>query len=375
MTAASGRRRLLFVVNDAAFFLSHRLPIALAARDAGFDVHVATAPNTGEAGVEKAGLPFHPIPLGRRSASPMQEARSIASLVALFRRLRPEIVHLVTIKPNLYGSLAARIARVPRVVNAISGLGYIFISTGWRATARRAAVAAAYRVALRHPSKRVIFQNPDDRDEFILRGWLRSEDAALIRGSGVDIGAFTPMPEPSGVPLVVLASRMLKDKGVRELVDAARTLKSRGVAARFVLVGAVDPGNPSSLTEAELQRWVTEGIVEWSGRREDMPAVFAQANLVALPSYREGLPKVLIEAAASGRAIVTTDVPGCREVVEDGSNGLLVSAKSVEPLADALERLIRDPALRAAMGRRGRERAVQEFSLESVIRQTLELYE
>ncbi|MFZ5468998.1 MAG: glycosyltransferase family 4 protein [Myxococcota bacterium] len=366
--------RILFVVNNPDFFLSHRLPIALAARDAGCEVHVATPAVPSSERIRSHGFTFHPFELSRKGASPLAELRSFAQLAWLFRRLRPDLVHLVTIKPVLYGSIAARLLSVPRVVAAVSGLGYIFIAQGARATLRRKLVELGYRFAFAHPKLSVIFQNPDDRDELVGRGLVEAEDSVLIRGSGVNIAQFVPTPEPKGTPTVVLASRLLLDKGVREFVEAARSLRSRGLEARFVLVGAVDAGNPASLSEDDVRSWVAEGTVEWWGHREDMPEVFAQAHIVCLPSYREGLPKVLLEAAACGRAIVTTDVPGCREVVQHEENGLLVPARDSVALADALRTLVADSERRRLFGQRSRRRAETEFSLEHVIRETLRLY-
>jgi glycosyltransferase involved in cell wall biosynthesis len=203
---------------------------------------------------------------------------------------------------------------------------------------------------------------------------VEASRSVLIRGSGVDLARYTPAPEPEGVPLVVLPARMLRDKGVEEFVAAARMLKQAGVNARFALVGDPDPENPAAISLAQLAAWREEGAVEYWGWRDDMATVFRQAHLVCLPSYREGLPKALIEAAACERALVTCDVPGCREVVSDGDNGLLVPARDSAALARALRRLIEDAGLRRALARRSRERAVAEFSLERVIADTLALY-
>ncbi len=369
-------RKLLFVINNPDFFLSHRLPIAEAAREAGFTVEIAAPERPSAETIRRLGFRFHPVPLTRSSAAPLAEARALLALVRLFRRERPDLVHLVTIKPVLYGGLAARIAKVPRVVGALSGLGYVFIARGLKASVRRRLVEVAYRVAFGHGDTRVIFQNPDDRAQFLARRLLDAEDTVLIRGSGVDLAQFIATPEPEATaPVVLFASRLLLDKGVGEFAEASRILRARGIEARFVLAGELDPGNPTSLTKGQLDGWISEGLVEWWGHRTDMPQVFAQAHIVCLPSYREGLPKVLIEAAAAGRAIVTSDVPGCREVVAHGDNGLLVPPRDARRLAEAIERLLVDPELRRRMGRRGRKRAEDEFSITTVIAQTLALYE
>jgi len=368
------RGRLLYVFNDAGFFLSHRLPVARAAAAAGYEVHVATPPGPSVAQVQGHGFGHHPIGLTRRGVNPGGELAAFAALARLYRRLRPELIEHATIKPVLYGGLAARLLRQPAVVSWMTGLGFVFISGGARATLVRRFVAAGYRAALDRPAAWVIFENPDDRDLFVSRGLASRDRARLIRGAGVDMDRFHPTPEPPGPPTVVLAGRMLRDKGVIEFVDAARALRSAGGTARFALVGSADPGNPAGLPEAQLRAWHAEGAVEWWGQRDDMPEVLSQAHVACLPSYREGLPKVLVEAAACARAIVATDAPGCREVVRHEWNGLLVPVRDAAALADALGRLLRDPAERARMGARGRTWVEQEFSEQHVIGQTLAVY-
>jgi glycosyltransferase involved in cell wall biosynthesis len=370
-----GRRaRLLVVVNDSAFFLSHRLPIALAAREAGAEVHVATGPGEAGARITALGFPFHPLPISRRGVGIAAEARTILAMARLYRTIRPDLVHHVTIKPVIYGSIAARWTRVPHVVNAISGLGYVFASRGPKAAVLRAFVRPLYRQAFRHPSSRAIFQNPDDRDRLLADGLLRREATVLIRGSGVDPVRFGARPEPEGLPVVVLASRMLWHKGVGEFVEAARSLRDLGVSARFVLAGDTDPGNPTAIPRKQLEAWHAEGVIEWWGHCDDMPTIFARSHIVCLPSVREGVPKVLLEAASCGRAIVTTDTPGCREIVRHGENGLLVGVRDVSGLADAILRLTEAPELRRRMGARGRMIAESEFSVDRVVAETLDVY-
>jgi glycosyltransferase involved in cell wall biosynthesis len=369
----SGGPRLLFVVNDASFFLSHRLALAEGARVCGYDVHIATPPGHDVGRLAALDIPHHPIPLSRRGMRPWEETASLAALHALYRRLRPDLVHHVTVKPVLYGSIAARLAGVPAVVNAVPGLGYLFIAEGPAARARRRAVVTAYRLAFRGRTH-VIFQNEDDRKVFVAARVIPHERTAVIRGSGVDLAAFAPSPEPVGPIMIVLPARMLWDKGVGEFVVAARTLGAAGADLRCVLVGDVDPGNPSSIPQARLRDWQAEGVIEWWGHRSDMPAVLAAAHIVCLPSYREGLPKSLLEAAASARPIVATDVTGCRDIVRDGENGFLVPARDAATLAQRLHRLAVEPDLRRRMGRRGREIAEAEFGVQRVVTATLELY-
>lgn len=369
------RPRLVFVVNDPSFFLSHRLPLALAARRAGADVHVATQSGQAAEQIAAEGLPFHRVPINRSSVGLLGEIQTVLALFRLYRALRPDIVHHVTIKPVIYGSIAARLARIPAVVNAITGLGYVFAAKGARAELLRAIVRRMYKFAFDHPCNRVIFQNPDDQLRFLANGIVRESAAVLIRGSGVSLEDFPVTDEQKSAPVVLLASRMLWHKGVGEFVEAARRLRNVCVGARFVLVGDTDSGNPSAIPRSQLERWHAEGVIEWWGHRDDMPRVFAQSHIVCLASeYGEGVPKVLIEAAASGRPIVTTDSPGCREIVRHGENGLLVPVRDAASLAAAIHRLMEEPKLRREMGLRGREIVEAEFSVEQVVKETLALY-
>ena len=371
----TSNRKILFVVNDAPFFLSHRLPLALAARDAGYEVHVATPDSPMAATIQKHDLHFHSIPLHRSSIRLWKELRSIQSLIALYRRLQPDLIHHVTIKPVLYGGLAARLTKVPAVVHAVPGLGHVFADSGLAASLLRIIVKRIYRVSFGHPRLKVIFQNPDDQILMERAQLTKPSDSLLIRGAGVDMNVFTPQPEQQGEPVVIFAARMLWAKGVGEFVDAARQIRKQNISARFVLVGESDPGNPSAVPVWQLEQWHDSGVVEWWGACTDMPRVFAEAHVVCLPSYYpEGVPKVLIEAAASGRAIVTTDMPGCREVVRHEENGLLVPARDPAALAAALRRLITSPPLRQFLGQRGREIAVAEFGLDRVVDETLAVY-
>jgi len=366
--------RLLYLVTEDWYFCSHRLPLAIAARDSGFDVTVATRVRNHAEPILSAGLRLEPIALDRHSHNPLRELKAAAQIVGIYRRLRPDLAHHVAIKPSLYGSIAARIARTEHVVNAIAGQGYLVSSRDVRARLLRPIVQMAYRLLLNRSGSRLIVQNPDDVEGLTRNRIIDPARVVMVRGSGVDTVQFSPVPEPAGTCLVLLPGRLLRDKGVIEFVEAARVLKRDGMRARFALVGEPDPGHPAEIDLKAIEQWRDEGTVEYWGWRDDMCAVFQQANLVCLPSYREGLPKALIEAAACARAIVTCDVPGCREVVRDGDNGLLVPPRAVPPLAQALRRLIEDEELRARMGARGRERAVAEFSVDRVIADTLAVY-
>lgn len=367
--------RVLFNVNVGWFFISHRLPIARAARDAGFEVHVAAdVESESEADtIRQEGMVFHRVPLSRGSLSLARDVAYLARIGDVIRRVKPQLVHNVTVKPVVYGSIAARLLRVPQIVNAVSGLGYAFIEGGSRRLVSKL-VQTAYRVALGKRRIRVIFQNEDDLNAFVGARIIERSQAVLIRGSGVDTAVFVSSEEPPGVPRVVLPARMLRDKGVVEFAEAARRLASEGCSANFVLAGMADSANPAGLSREELATLERTTGVRWVGHVANMPALYADAHVVCLPSYREGLPKALIEACAAGRPIVTTDVPGCRDVVRDGYNGILVRPRDVTSLANALRRLITDSALRASMGAAGRSRAEGEFDVDSVVRATLSLY-
>jgi len=368
--------KILFLVTEDWYFFSHRLSLAREAKRKGFDVLVVTRVTNHGKQIEDEGFRLIPIGMARAGMNPLKELATLWELIRIYRSEKPDIVHHIAMKPVLYGSFVARITRVPRVVNLLAGLGYIFTASRWKAVLLRKFVSNAFRILLNRPNSRVIFQNPDDQNLMMRSGILKPESTVLIRGSGVNTRVFLPTPEPPGIMTVVLAARMLWAKGVGEFVEVARLIRAKGMDARFILVGDPDPENPAAVPSHQLEAWNNSGVIEWWGRREDMPSVFTQAHVVCLPSYYgEGLPMVLIEAAACGRPIVTTDAPGCREVVLHGENGLLVPVRNVADLAGALEKLIADPALRQKMGMRGRELAVSEFSVEKVVSQTLALYQ
>jgi glycosyltransferase involved in cell wall biosynthesis len=367
--------RLLFVINDVPYFLAHWLERALAARERGFDVHVASQEHVAAARLRDVALPFHAVPFVRGRNPLLTEVGTLLTLSRLYAALEPDLVHHITIKPVIYGGLAARRRRVPAVVHTVPGLGHVFVADGWASTIRREAIKGAYRLAFAHPRAKVIFENPDDLQDFARWRLITRAQGVVIKGAGVDLHRFKPRDEPGREPHVVLASRLLWFKGVGEFVEAARRVKPSHPQARFVLVGSGDPGNPATVPDDQLRRWTDEGIVEWWGPRADMPELLAGAAIVCLPSfYREGVPRVLIEAAACGRPIVTTDMPGCREIVRDGENGLLVPVRDARALADAISRLLDQPELRETMGQRGRQIAQNEFGIDLVIAQTIDVY-
>lgn len=367
-------KRLLIVVNQMAFFKSHRLPLAIAAQGAGYEVHIATAPSADAGDLAEMGLTHHALPLRRSGLNPIPDLVFFAYLLVLFIRVRPRVLHLVTSKPVIYGGIAARLLRIPRVVMAISGLGFVFTQNNGSSKLLRGVVQFLYRLAVKGSRVRVIFQNRDDRRAFLAFSGLQAHQAVLIPGAGVALAQYQPRPEPGSPVTVVMAARLLVDKGVFEFVTAARQLRQQGVQARFCLAGAPDPENPSACTDQDIQTWRKEGVVEILGHCADIAGLFARSHIVVLPSYREGMPKVLLEAAACGRPVVTTDVPGCREAIEPGVTGLLVPPRDSHSLASAIGTLISDPVTRRAMGAAGRRKAEREFALESVIETHLQLY-
>lgn len=366
---------MLFLQTEDQTFYSHRLPMARAAIAAGCDVVVATRVTTFAGKIEEEGIRVLPLPWSRSGVNPVAELRIIAAIIRIYRAERPDLVHQVTLKPILYGSLAAAICGVPATVNALTGLGFVFISRSLLAGFLRSFVGLALRAAFRLPGSVVVFQNEDDRGLFVSRGIAPVEQTVLIRGSGVDVSQFQPTPEPPGVPLVVLPARLLWDKGVGDFVEAARLLASEGVRARFALVGQPDEENPAAVPAARLEEWRRAGPVEVWGHKEKMEQVYAQAHIVCLPSYREGLPKALMEAASCARPVVGTDVPGCREVVVEGVTGTLVPVRDPRALAAALRRLIGDKALREMLGAGGRRLAVEAFAQERIAGQMLAVYQ
>ncbi|MCB9626773.1 MAG: glycosyltransferase family 4 protein [Sandaracinaceae bacterium] len=363
------------VIAEDWYFWSHRLHVAQAAQRAGYEVAVATAAGELQGRIEAEGFRYFPIQLDRGSTNPLAEAGSVASVTAVLARFRPDVVHLVAHKLVLYGSIAAALTGAPAVVCAVAGMGYLFMGDGLKRRALRGVVQRAYGSLVRRGARvSVILQNPDDQRELAAAGMIDPAQVTMICGSGVDTERFAPAPPPPGVPVVLTHSRMLVDKGIGEIAEAARILRDRGVPVRFRLVGDPDEQNPSTIPAATLRAWAEEGLVEHLGRRSDIPEQLAACHIACLPSYREGAPLSLIEAAAAGRPLVSTDVPGCREIVRDGDNGFLVPVRDGAALARAIEALATDPALRERMGRRSRERALAEWSRAHVAQATLDVY-
>jgi len=366
--------RILYLVTEDWYFLSHRLSIALACRRAGWDVAVATRVGRHMSTIQSHGLDVIPIGLRRRGRNPVQEIRAIAEIVRVLRAVRPDIVQHVGLKPIVYGGLASRLVPAPVSLSLFAGLGYLFTSGTFGARFLRTIIKLVLRWCLASPRHWVVAQNDSDANDIVTARLIDPDRLAVVKGSGVDAQRFAPRPEPGDPVVVAVVGRMLRDKGIYEVVEAARELKRRRVPVRIVLAGEPDDQNPGSIPAEILRHWHDEGSIEWLGHVENIPELWARAHIALLPSHREGLPRALLEAAACGRPLITTDVPGCRDVVADGVNGILVPPRSPRAIAAAVETLTYDPQLRTRLGAAGRARVMAEFSDEVVIARTEELY-
>lgn len=364
--------KLLFVADHAGLFLSHRLPVALTAISAGYEVHIAAPLDyAAEQILESYAITFHRLELNPAQTGLLAALKTCLSLRRILKQVKPDILHLIAVHPVLFGSILARLQKIPAVVATIAGTANARI-----ALTQPGMQQTFLRFGLKHPNLRVTFQNKEDQARFTESGLIEKNRTTLIRGTGVNMQQFHPLPEIVGAPpVVLLASRMRRDKGITEFVEAARQLHQSGIHARFVLVGETDPAHPEAISEAQLRAWQKEGAIEWWGKKNNMPLVFAKTHIVCLPSCREGLPKILIEAAACGKPIVATDIPGCREIVTDEKNGLLVPVHDAQNLAVALNRLLANPDLRKTMGEDGRQKVVADFAIGRVVDETLKIYE
>jgi glycosyltransferase involved in cell wall biosynthesis len=358
--------KVILFANTDWYLYNFRRDLAQALRKRGNEVVLLSPGGDYAARLQALGFQWIEFPLSRRGMNPMAELSSLTRLVRLFGREKPDLVQNFTIKCVLYGTLAARLTGIKAVVNSITGLGYVFLPGGPLKQIMRFFVVTWYRLVLRR--SQVIFENEDDLQTFLHYSFIRPADGHLIPGVGVDMQRFSPTPFPAGQPVVLLAARLLWDKGIGEFVETARQLRRAGVQARFALAGRTDPGNPASIPEAQIQKWADEGLVEWWGWIEDMAAMLGKASIVCLPSYyREGLPTVLIEAAACGRPVVTTDWPGCKDAVLDGTSGFLIPTRDVEALEEALRKLIANSRLCSEMGMAGRQMVEEKYSSEKIL--------
>ena len=368
-------KTIVYFVSEDWYFCSHRLSIARKALAEGFKVVVVTRVSKHRDVIKSEGFELAPIEVKRGGMNIFSEFKTLFVLYSYYKKYKPDIVHHVAIKPVIYGTLVARLIGSIKIVNAMAGLGFVFISNKKRVKLLRFFVHQLFRFLFNNKNSQLILQNKDDLGYFLKNKLVNNENVTIVRGSGVDVKKFIPAEESTGVPIVMLASRMLWDKGVGEFIEAAKILKQEGVEARFVLVGDSDPENPASIPNAQLSEWHELGIVEWWGERGNMHEMLTQAHIVCLPSYREGLPKVLLEAASCGKPIIATDVPGCREIVHNGENGILVPLKDSSSLASAMKELINNPEKRKIIGINGRRLVENEFSEEIVVSQTLKVYQ
>ena len=396
--------KLLYFVNSDWFFYSHFLDRAIAAREAGYEVVVLTHITRADDRLDKLGIRLVGVELNRSSLNPFQILRNLVDVYRVYQAEKPDISHQIALLPILLGSIACRFLGFKRVVNAFVGLGFAFSSDRLSARLVRRVLPLLFSLVLDKKHAKTVFENGDDLDYFVTHGWVRQENAVLIRGAGVDVKRFRPLKHrpfwvdesavhegsdaeegddsslgscsPHNPPVIVLLARMLWDKGIGEFVKAAAKLcDQHGDAyARFVLVGDTDSGNRGAISREQLQEWKQQGVVEWWGHQSDVRATLAQASISCLPSYREGLPKSLLESMAMGVPCIATDVPGCREAVIDGVNGLLVPARDADALASAITRLVANPRLCQKFGQASRQMAQEQFAVEIVNRQTLELY-
>ena len=367
--------KILLVANTDWYLYNYRLALVKTLRERGYEVVLVSPLGEYSSKVINEGFRFVDWQVNRKGTAPWEELRSIISLFRIYRMEKPDLVHHHTIKPVLYGSLAARWAQVPNIINSITGRGHVFYSSGLKDRIVRTITKILYRFSLRSPNIVNIYENQSDKDFFIESGFISPEQSHVIEGVGTDPDMFYPAEEPEGLPVVLMAGRMLWDKGVGVLVEAARILKAE-MKIRVVLVGGPDAGNPGSVSTSDLKKWQEEGVVEWWGWRADMPAVYRSCHIVILPTtYGEGVPTTLIEGAACGKPLIASDIPGCTSIVHHNENGFLIPPENPEALARAISLLVADPNLRQKMGEEGRSLFLEKFTYKKVNEATIGIYE
>ena len=369
------RGHLLYIFDHLDW--KSRMPVALAAKKAGYNVTI------GIVGVDEGdqidGLDGFQVLSLRKPANHFGLLSAFVSLWDIRKTIhqcRPDLIHTVTLKYSFLVGLACTGLRRLRVLYTIAGLGFLFRTSGVRSTLIRWALSPLLKLVLKNRHADLIFQNPDDRDLLVNMGYVRHEQTHLVISSGVDLDKFSPVPEPENQePIAMMPTRLVHEKGVAIFVAAARKLNAKGIKARYQIVGGLTTHNPRAITEAEMKAYTEDGVVEWLGRVQDMPAILSTAAVIVYPSYYgEGVPRVTIEACAAGRPVITTDHPGCREVVPNGDNGYLVPVKDVDATAEAMERLLTDRDLRKQMGKASRALAEMTFDIKSIVAQTVGLY-
>ena len=375
------KKKIIINLTEDWFFVSHFLSRALDAKKAGFEVYISCNEKIHRKYIEENGIKFFNIPLDRRGINPFYEFYIILKYYFIFNKLRPDIVHNVGPKPIIYGSIASKLARIKSVINAPIGMGFVFTSSSIKAKLLRKILLFLFTLTLnkhhgRNKKNRVIFENSEDMNYFIKSKIVNNNEAILIRGAGVEIdNKLIKRKKQNKIPTISLVARMLVDKGIYEYVEAAEILKNKNVKSRFLLIGDIDKKNPTSLQQSTLERWNDKKIVEWLGWVSDVKKILLETDILCLPSYREGLPKSLLEGAAIGLPLVSTDTVGCREVVLDGINGYLVPIKNSKQLSLAIQKLIENKDLRDSMGKESLKIAKSEFSSEIINSQTLSIYD
>ena len=368
------KNRLFFIVSEDKSFWSHRLPLALSAIDAGYNVTLVSNFNKLESKIKNRGINVININFVRSSKHPFTDLKNIFKLILILRKEKPDIIHNVALKTILIASIAGLFSKKMVIINAFTGLGYVFSSDQLHAKLIRFFIKPIFKLLFRRSNYWTIFQNPDDMNLFERLGLINLNQSTLIRGSGVETNKFIQSDDLNKIPVVMLASRMLWDKGVGEFVEVAKRAYKNKINAEFMLVGGIDNDNPMSIPLSTLKQWVSNGDVQWEGHSDNMPDMLASASIVCLPSYREGLPKVLLEAAAIGRPLIASDGPGCREIVRDKYNGLLVKMRDADSLYEAVLMLVNNRKMRETMGRNSRTLVETELSTTIINTQTIELY-
>jgi glycosyltransferase involved in cell wall biosynthesis len=371
--ATTSPRRLLYVVNEDFAFLLNRLPMARAARKAGFEVHVATHVNNRANAIEAEGFILHPIPLERGGFSPLAAIPTILALRRIEQQIKPDITHHSSLQCCVYGSIAA-FGKEFSQINAVTGLGYIFTSVTLRTRLLKGGMKWLLPLLFNRQGSVVLVQNPDDRSALGDLG-IEQERMVLIPGSGVDTDALQPLPEPEGPITFGFAGRLLTDKGIRALVAAHGLLRSQGHDANLIIAGNPDPANPASVSMEEVEEWCRRPGITWLGHIEDIASLWRKCHFAVLPSHREGLPGSLLEAAASGRAMIATDAPGCREIVIEDQTGLLVPIEDPQALAEAILKLSTSPQLRERYGKAARQLVVNKLSAKIIGNSIVRLYD
>lgn len=367
--------KIVFFITEDWYFYSHRLPLAIAAQKEGFDVYLITKKISHSDLIRKHGINVINLDLRRGEVSLFSDILMFMKLINILQKIKPDIIHNVALKPILYGNMAALLTNVHSSINSFAGLGYIFISNSLKAKVINSILKIVFRIILNGKNNRIIFQNEDDLKLMVSKKFVKKNISTIIRGSGVDKKKFRYTVENNNTQNIVLASRLLWDKGIGEFVKASKIIKKKNYKnLRFIIVGKIDDQNPSSISKKKLLYWQGKKIIEWWGFNEDINKVYEQSNIVCLPSYREGLPKSLIEAAACGRAIITTDVPGCREIVINDYNGKLVPKKNASLLAKAILELINDNYMRNRMGKNGLKYFKDNFTIEHIVSQHMLIY-